>query len=159
MLKKEVIFDGNEKQVFATEDPNKVIIEFNDVTVAFNNVKRARFVGKGALNNQISALLLNYLNENGVRTHFIEKLNDNEQLCRRIEIIPLEIIVRNRVCGSLALRLGLEGNSHANVVTTFSTIWDLFRLQRDETMVDKEKKYVTRSFNPNDCTRSFNDFT
>lgn len=108
MLKKEVIFDGNEKQVFATEDPNKVIIEFNDVTVAFNNVKRARFIGKGALNNQISALLLNYLNENGVRTHFIEKLNDNEQLCRRIEIIPLEIIVRNRVCGSLALRLGLE---------------------------------------------------
>lgn len=117
MVRKEVIFDGKEKQVFATEDPYKAIIQYNDVTVAFNNVKRARFIGKGALNNQISALLLNYLNENGIRTHFIERLDETGQLCRRIEIIPLEIIVRNRICGSLALRLGVkEGLKQENTI-------------------------------------------
>ena len=108
MIKKEVILNGNEKQVFATDDPDKVIIRYKDVTVAFNNVKRARFEGKGALDNKISALLLKYLGERGIRNHFLERLNDNEQLCRKIDIIPIEVIVRNRVAGSLATRLGLE---------------------------------------------------
>ena len=108
MTKKELIFDGNEKQVFATDDSDKVIFHFKDVTLAYNSVKRARFIGKGILNNKISALLLGYLNANGVETHFIETVNDREQLCRKIEIIPLEVIVRNRVCGSLAARIGIE---------------------------------------------------
>lgn len=108
MTKKELIFDGNEKQVFATDDSDKVIFHYKDVTLAYNSVKRARFVGKGILDNKISALLLGYLNSNGVDTHFIETVNDREQLCRKIEIIPLEIIVRNRVCGSLAARIGIE---------------------------------------------------
>ena len=108
MKKNELIFNGNEKQVFATDDPDKVIFRYKDVTLAYNSIKRARFLGKGALDNQISALLLGYLNRNGIETHYIETVSDNEQLCRKIEIIPLEIIVRNRVCGSLARRLGIQ---------------------------------------------------
>lgn len=108
MIKKELVFDGNEKRVFATDDPDKVIFRYKDVTVAFNNVKRARFAGKGILDNQISAHLLGYLNRHGVQTHFIETMGDREQLCRKIEIIPLELTVHNRVAGTLASKLGLE---------------------------------------------------
>ena len=117
MTKKELIFDGNEKQVFATDDSDKVIFRYKDVTLAYNSVKRARFVGKGILDNKISSLMLGYLNANGVKTHFIETVNEREQLCRKIEIIPLEVIVRNRVCGTLASRIGLkDGYKQANTI-------------------------------------------
>lgn len=105
---KELIFDGNEKQVFATEDPNKVIFRYKDVTLAHKGVKRAVFKGKGAITNKISALLLGELNRRGVPTHFVSVEGEREQLCRKIEIIPLELIVRNRICGSLARRLGIK---------------------------------------------------
>ena len=117
MRKGELIFEGNEKQVFATDHPDQVIFRYKDVTVAYNNVKRARFIGKGALDNQISAILLNYLNQNGVETHFIERLGEQEQLCRKIEIIPLQVVVHNRIAGSLAYRLGVEeGYRHSNTI-------------------------------------------
>ncbi len=117
MTKRELIFEGNEKQVFSTDIPDQVIFRYKDVMVAYNNVKRARFAGKGALNNQISAILLNYLNENGVETHYIKTLGEKEQLCRMIEIIPLQVVVHNRIAGSLAYRLGVqEGFSHPNTV-------------------------------------------
>ena len=117
MIKGELIFEGNEKQVFATDHPDQVIFRYKDVTVAYNNVKRARFKGKGALDNQISAILLNYLNENGVETHYIETLGEKEQLCRKIEIIPLQVVVHNRIAGALAAHLGVEdGYRHPNVV-------------------------------------------
>ena len=117
MTKGALIFEGNEKQVFATDHPDQVIFRYKDVTVAYNNVKRARFKGKGALDNQISAILLDYLNKNGVETHFIERLGEQEQLCRKIEIIPLQVVVHNRIAGSLAYRLGVEeGFRHPNVI-------------------------------------------
>ena len=117
MIKGELIFEGNEKQVFATDHPDQVIFRYKDVTVAYNNVKRARFIGKGALDNQISAILLNYLNQNGVETHYIETLGEKEQLCRKIEIIPLQVVVHNRIAGSLAARLGVEeGYRHPNTI-------------------------------------------
>ena len=117
MKKGALIFEGNEKQVFATDNPDQVIFRYKDVTVAYNNVKRARFIGKGALDNQISALLLDYLNRNGVETHFIERIGEQEQLCRKIEIIPLQVVVHNRIAGSLAYRLGVEeGYRHSNVI-------------------------------------------
>ena len=108
MQKKELIFKGNEKQVFATDNPDQVIFRYTDVTLAYNNIKRARFVGKGALDNQISAILLDYLNRNGIETHFIEVTGPDEQLCRKIDIIPLMVVVRNRLVGSESLRLGVE---------------------------------------------------
>ncbi len=117
MIKGELIFEGNEKQVFATDHPDQVIFRYKDVTVAYNNVKRARFIGKGALDNQISAILLDYLNRNGVETHYIETLGEKEQLCRKIEIIPLQVVVHNRIAGSLAARLGVEeGFRHPNTI-------------------------------------------
>jgi len=117
MTKGPLIFEGNEKQVFATDHPDQVIFHYKDVTVAYNNVKRARFKGKGALDNQISAILLDYLNKNGVETHFIEQLGPQEQLCRKIEIIPLQVMVHNRIAGSLAARLGVEdGFRHPNTI-------------------------------------------
>ena len=115
--KRECVFRGNEKQVFATSDPHMVIFRYTDVTVAYNNIKRARFQGKGALDNRISALLLDYLNENGVETHYVETLAPDEQLCRKIEIIPLQVVVHNRIAGSLAVRLGVEdGFRPANTI-------------------------------------------
>lgn len=117
MIKGELIFEGNEKQVFATDNPDQVIFRYKDVAVAYNNVKRARFKGKGALDNQISAILLDYLNRNGVETHYISTLGDTEQLCRKIEIIPLQVVVHNRIAGSLAARLGVEeGFRHPNTI-------------------------------------------
>ena len=117
MKKGQLIFEGNEKQVFSTDIPDQVIFHYKDVMVAYNNVKRARFPGKGVLNNQISAILLNYLNENGVETHYIETVGEKEQLCRMIEIIPLQVVVHNRIAGSLAYRLGVpEGYAHQNTV-------------------------------------------
>ena len=108
MNKDKLLFNGNEKQVFSTDDPYMVIFRYKDVTTAFHGVKRARFAGKGILDNEISAILLGYLNDNGVETHFVRLLGDREQLCRKIEIIPLEVVYHNRIAGSLALKLGLE---------------------------------------------------
>ena len=107
-MKRELIFQGNEKCVYATDNPHEVIFRYTDVTVAYNNIKRARFKGKGVLDNQISAILLGYLNEHGVETHFIEVAAPDEQLCRKIEIIPLQVVVRNRLTASEAVRLGVE---------------------------------------------------
>lgn len=108
MIKKELVFDGNEKQVYTTEDPDKVIFRYKDVTLAYNSIKRARFDGKGVLTNRISAILLGYLNSNGVRTHYLEQIGEREQLCRKIEIIPIEVFWRKRIAGTLAVRLGVE---------------------------------------------------
>ena len=117
MKKSELIFEGNEKQVFSTDNPDQVIFRYKDISVAYNNIKRARFIGKGVLDNGISDILLDYLNRNGVKTNFIEKTGPDEQLCRKIEIIPLEVIVRNRIAGSLAVRLGVqEGFRQSNTI-------------------------------------------
>ncbi len=107
-MKKDLIFEGNEKRIYAVDDPNQVLFHFNDVVVAYNGVKRARLKGKGILANKISSILLGYLNECGVSTHFIERVDDREQLCRKIEIIPLEVVVHNRMAGTLAAKLGVE---------------------------------------------------
>ena len=107
-MKKELIFEGNEKRVYATENPDQVIFHFKDVMVAYNNVKRARLTGKGVVTNKISAFLLGYLNGCGIPTHFIKRIDEREQLCRKIEIIPLEVVVHNRMAGTLAAKLGVE---------------------------------------------------
>jgi len=117
MTRGELIFDGNEKQIFATEDPDRVIIRFNDVATAFNNVKTAVFPRKGIVNNSISSLLFGHLQQRGIRTHFISRLGEREQLCRRCSLIPLELVVRNLIAGSLADRLALEeGTRPATVI-------------------------------------------
>lgn len=116
MEKHSLLFDGNEKQIYATEDPSKVILHFKDVACAYNNIKRAVFPRKGIVTSQISALIFEHLNKNGVYTHFIETLSEREQLCYSTELIPLEIVVRNYIAGSLADRLNLEVGTKASSV-------------------------------------------
>ena len=117
MVKRELLYNGNEKQVYATDDPNLVFFRYKDVTVAYNSVKRARFHGKGILDNGISAILLGYLNRHGVETHFVEKTGEREQLCRKIEIIPLEVVFHNRIAGTLSSKLGVpDGYKPDNVI-------------------------------------------
>ena len=114
--KKELIFDGNEKRVYATSDPGTVVFHFKDVAMAFNNVKTAVFPRKGIVNNKISALIFDYLGKNGIYTHYISTINDREQLCRKSENIPLEVVVRNYIAGSLSDRLGIEEGTKPSTV-------------------------------------------
>lgn len=113
----DMLYEGKAKQLFRTDDPERVVVRFKDTATAFNNIKKATIVGKGRLCNAISAYLYTFLAESGIKTHFVECLNENDQLCRVVEIIPIEVIVRNRVAGSLVQRLGLEeGTKPANVI-------------------------------------------
>jgi len=117
MEKLNLIFDGNEKQVFSTEDPEMVVFRFKDTLTAYNSVKRAVFRGKGKINATVSSMIFRYLSENGVKSHFVERISDRELLCRKVESIPLEFIVRNVGAGTMATRLGLEdGTKLGNVV-------------------------------------------
>ncbi len=107
MQKAELLYKGKAKSVFATADSQKVIMHFNDDATAFNGEKHAILADKGILNNKISTLIFDKLKGEGVPTHHIETLNDREQLCQRVDIIPLEVIVRNVVAGSMAKRLAI----------------------------------------------------
>ncbi|MGV4412956.1 phosphoribosylaminoimidazolesuccinocarboxamide synthase [Chryseobacterium sp. T1] len=120
MEKKEMLYEGKAKQVFATENPDEVVVRYKDDATAFNAQKRGSFARKGELNNAISTLIFEYLMRQGVPTHFIQKLNDIEQHVKKVDIIPLEMVVRNYVAGSMAQRLGVEEGLKSPV-----TIFDL----------------------------------
>ena len=111
MEMKEMLYEGKAKKIFRTEDENKVIVYYKDDATAFNGEKKSQISDKGLLNNSITSVIFSMLEKNGVKTHFIEKLSDREQLCEKVEIIPLEVIVRNVAAGSMAKRLGLEEGS------------------------------------------------
>lgn len=117
MSLKELVFDGKEKKIYATDDPDVVLIHYNDVATAFGGIKTATLKDKGKCNNRISAAAFKALGEAGIPNHFISIVNDREQLCRRIEIIPLQVVVRNRLAGTTANMLGLKnGTRIPNVV-------------------------------------------
>ena len=117
MKQLEMLYEGKAKQVFLTDDEDRIIIHYKDAATAFNNIKKATIENKGVLNNAISTLIFHELHKAGVKTHYIETLNEREQLCRRVQIIPLEVIVRNVIAGSMAQRLGIEeGTKPSNVI-------------------------------------------
>ncbi|WP_370655569.1 phosphoribosylaminoimidazolesuccinocarboxamide synthase [Candidatus Binatus sp.] len=103
-----MFYEGKAKKLYSTSDPDLVIAYFKDDATAFNAKKKGTIEGKGAMNNRISELFFLLLEKNGVKTHFVRRLNDREMLCKRLEIIPVETVVRNIVAGSLAKRLGRE---------------------------------------------------
>jgi phosphoribosylaminoimidazole-succinocarboxamide synthase len=103
-----LLYEGKAKQVFATDDPDQVIVHFKDDATAFNAQKRGTVVGKGEVNNAVSALLYPELAAFGVPTHFLDRLSDRDQLVRRVRIVPVEVIVRNRAAGTFAKRYGVE---------------------------------------------------
>ena len=120
LSKTELLYDGNEKQIYATQDPDKVIIRYKDVTTAYKNIKRARFEGIGAYNNKISAMLFEELGKEGIDNHFIRLVSDTEQLCRKIVWINIVVVVHNWFAGSLARRLNIaEGVKCPNVIVDF----------------------------------------
>jgi len=106
--KLEMLYEGKAKKMYATTDPDLVIAYFKDDATAFNAKKRGTIEDKGVINNRISELFFGVLEQSGVRTHFVKRLDEREMLCRRLEIVPVETVVRNIVAGSMAKRLGRE---------------------------------------------------
>lgn len=111
IAKKEQLYEGKAKKVFATNDPDLVIMEYKDSATAFNGEKKGTIDEKGVLNNTIAAALFEMLNAKGIPTHYVAKLSDREVLCRRVSIVPLEVIVRNVAAGSFSKRLGIPEGS------------------------------------------------
>jgi phosphoribosylaminoimidazole-succinocarboxamide synthase len=117
MEKREMLYEGKAKQIFKTDDENQVVIYYKDDATAFNGVKKSSIDNKGIFNNAITAIIFEMLEEKGIPTHYTSKLNDREQLCKKVEIIPLEVILRNTIAGSMAKRLGLiEGTTVAKPI-------------------------------------------
>ena len=108
MEKLEMMYEGKAKKIYATDKADEVIVYYKDDATAFNGEKKGQIEDKGVMNNEITSILFELLEKKGVKTHFIKKLNEREQLCKKVEIVPLEVIVRNVAAGSMAKRLGLE---------------------------------------------------
>ncbi len=108
MEKKELLYEGKAKKIWTTEDDNLLISEFKDDLTAFNGEKKSSETGKGALNNRISTILFEYLNDKGIPTHFVKMLDENHMLHKRADVILIEVIVRNIATGSLSRNLGIE---------------------------------------------------
>ena len=108
MEKGALLYQGKAKRVYATNDENIVWLEYTDQATAFNGEKKEDIQGKGILNNEITSLLFMKLQEVGVSSHFVKKVSDREQLAKKVNIIPLEVVVRNVAAGSLSKRLGIE---------------------------------------------------
>lgn len=108
MEKLEMMYEGKAKQVFKTDRDDEVIVRYKDDATAFNGAKKGTITDKGVLNNKITTFFFDLLAKNGVPTHFIERLDDREQRVKKLSIVPLEVIIRNRCAGSMAKRYGRE---------------------------------------------------
>ena len=108
MEKRELIYEGKAKQVYASDKENLIIIHFKDDATAGNGAKKGTIVNKGAINNKITAKIFKMLGENGIKTHLVEVLNDRDQLCQKVKVFPLEVTVRNVIAGTMSKRLGIE---------------------------------------------------
>ena len=108
MEKMQQLYEGKAKKVYATENPDLVIVSYKDDATAFDGTKRGTIRGKGAVNNRMSNYLMGKLAEAGIPTHFVEELNDRETVVKKVEIVPLEVIIRNVSAGSFAKRYGVE---------------------------------------------------
>jgi phosphoribosylaminoimidazole-succinocarboxamide synthase len=103
-----LLYEGKAKKIFSTENPDHVVQYFKDDATAFNAQKRGSIVNKGVVNNRVSERLFQLLEQTGIRTHFLERLNEREMLTKKVTIVPVEVVVRNVVAGSLAKRLGVK---------------------------------------------------
>ena len=108
MQKLEQLYEGKAKKVFKTDDPDIVIVDYKDDATAFNGEKKGTIVGKGVINNRMTNYIFQVLEKEGVPTHYVEELSDRETAVKKVEIVPLEVIVRNVAAGSFSKRLGIE---------------------------------------------------
>ena len=121
MKKLEQLYEGKAKKVFKTDDPDCYIVDYKDDATAFNGEKRGTILEKGIVNNRVSNHLFKMLEAKGISTHFVEEISDRETIVRKVEIVPIEVIVRNIAAGSLSKRLGLpEGTKLSRTVLEFS---------------------------------------
>lgn len=121
MKKLEQIYEGKAKRVFLTDDPKIVIVDYKDDATAFNGLKKGTITGKGVVNNKVSNHFFRLLESKGIPTHYIEQLSDRETAVKRVEILPVEVIVRNRAAGSFSKRMGIaEGTDLASVILEYS---------------------------------------
>ena len=105
---KEMLYEGKAKQVFATENPDIVMVHYKDDATAFNGLKKGTITGKGAINNRVTNFMMKKLEAAGIPTHYVEELNDRDTLVKKVSIVPLEVIIRNISAGSFAKRFGVE---------------------------------------------------
>ena len=121
MEMRQQLYEGKAKRVYATDDPNYVVVEYKDDATAFNGLKKGTIAGKGVVNNRMSNLLFGYLADNGIPTHLVKELDERHTLVKHVKIVPLEVIVRNIAAGSFSKRFGVaEGTDLANPTIEFS---------------------------------------
>ena len=108
MEKKELLYEGKAKKVFTTDDPGLLIVSYKDDATAFDGMKKGTIVGKGAINNRMTNHIFKLLEEKGVPTHLVEELNDRETVVKKVQILPLEVIIRNYSAGSFAKKMGMD---------------------------------------------------
>lgn len=121
MKKGEQLYEGKAKKVFATDDPDIVIVDYKDDATAFNGLKKGTIAGKGVINNKMSNMMFRIMEQHGIPTHYVEELSDRETAVKKVQIVPLEVIIRNTAAGSFSKRYGVpEGKK---------TPRDRFRIQ------------------------------
>ena len=115
------LYEGKAKKVFATDDPDIVIVDYKDDATAFNGLKKGTIAGKGVINNKMSNMMFRIMEQHGIPTHFVEELSDRETAVKKVQIVPLEVIIRNTAAGSFSKRYGVpEGTKLATTVFEFS---------------------------------------
>ena len=167
MKKLEQIYEGKAKKVYATDDPKIVIVDYKDDATAFNGLKKGTIAGKGVVNNKVSNHFFRLLEKQGIPTHYIEQLSDRETAVRRVEILPVEVIVRNRAAGSFSKRMGVaEGTTLACPILEYSYKNDelgdpfinSYYIRALNIATDDEMEQVkTYSFRINDILKSYLD--
>ena len=121
MKKLEQLYEGKAKKVFATDDPDIVIVDYKDDATAFNGLKKGTIAGKGVINNKMSNMLFKIMEQHGIPTHYVEELSDRETAVKKVQIVPLEVIIRNTAAGSFSKRYGVpEGKKFPVTVLEFS---------------------------------------
>lgn len=121
MEKLDMLYEGKAKKVYKTEKQGCFIVSYKDDATAFNGLKKGSISGKGVINNKMSNIIFQYLEQNGIETHFLEELNDRETLVKKVTIVPLEVIVRNIAAGSFCQKYGVdEGSALNNSILEFS---------------------------------------
>lgn len=121
ITKRKLLLEGKTKKIYSTENPHEVIIHYKDSITALDGLKKDFLQDKGILNNEITTFIFKFLNSCGIKTHFIRRINNREQLCHKVDIIPLEFVVRNILTGSISKRLGIKEGS-----TPLNTIFEIF---------------------------------
>ena len=167
MKKMEQIYEGKAKKVYATDDPKIVIVDYKDDATAFNGLKKGTISGKGVVNNKVSNHFFRLLESRGIPTHYVEQLSDRETAVRRVEILPVEVIVRNRAAGSFSKRMGVaEGTTLACPILEYSYKNDdlgdpfinSYYIRALNIATDEEMEQVKNySFQINDILKSYLD--